>query len=340
MKTHLLNRIVPLVCIAALCGCADDDFKIDNERSFVTPPHAETESIEVAPSLTSATLRIKISGVGLRSAGVIYEEDNYKPTKETGTVVECEELVSGEQEVTVTGLDPSKNYYLRAFATNDRGTHYANVISTLASIEEVELGGITYPTVFYGNRLIMAENVRGIPTGTYNPSSPSIVSQYCYSGEESSYGCLMSWGAANMVCESFGNGWHLPSVEEWAQILTEIEEEAGSIASHIAVINSSTGKGTVNGGLAGLWCKSTSGWGAAEKNGNNNSGMTIEPAGYCSGLAPTSGINHKGLRTLLWSSSTLSTGEGRVVIFHADNTTVSYDANNPNNYGFSVRCVK
>ena len=322
------------ICLLLLSGCEDSDLQSDDE--FLPPPYAHTESLVIDPSMTSATLKIRVEGVHLTSVGAVFATDNYLPTKETGIVFESDNVSSGLQYVTVTGLDPAKSYYIRAFATNDRGTHYTNVKSTLESVTEVTLNGVTYPTIFYGGRLILAENLRNVPTGVFSNTSDKALATYCFSGDQEEYGCLMLQGAAKLACEELGGGWHLPTNAEWGDILNDIEEENGGNLRHATEIKGRYGI------KAAIAMKRPEGWltGSATP-GTNSSGFNAVPSGYTSGGANVAtSAQHVGQRALYWSASNFANGEGMVRILSRDWDNVQLDGNNPANYGFAVRCVR
>ena len=110
----------------------------------------------------------------------------------------------------ITGLQINTTYYLRAYATNSKGTGYGKqeIFVTLTSNETGTItdsrDGKTYKTVKIGYQWWMAENLN---YGTSN--------SWCYDEIIANcdfYGLLYSWNAAQNSCPA---DWHLPSDDEW-----------------------------------------------------------------------------------------------------------------------------
>jgi uncharacterized protein (TIGR02145 family) len=89
--------------------------------------------------------------------------------------------------------------------------------------EEIEYGGDTYDAVLIGDQIWIAKNLN------YNTTSGSM----CYGEDNSNYseltvqsncdkfGRLYDWAAAMGVCP---DGWHLPSNNEWYQLVNYVNE--------------------------------------------------------------------------------------------------------------------
>lgn len=137
---------------------------------------------------------------------------------------------TGNFESEVSGLQGGKTYYLRAYATNNKGTAYGNTISFQTPSAQgtvTDKEGNVYATIVIGTQTWMAENLRS----TKYPDGSSIGQDgfYYYNNDisnKSSYGCLYIWDVA-MRGEAASNsvpsgrqgvcpqGWHIPSDEEW-----------------------------------------------------------------------------------------------------------------------------
>jgi uncharacterized protein (TIGR02145 family) len=162
----------------------------------------------------------------------------------------------------LTGLETNTFYYVSAFATNEVGTAYGDVLSLVLwmnapgpDITDIESN--TYGSVKIGAQIWMAENLKATK---YNDGTPitlvtdetewenRITEAYCwYNNDETIYrdiyGALYNWYSVNTgkLCPT---GWHVPTDEEWTTLTDYLEsttyaggklKEAG--ASHWGVQN-------------------------------------------------------------------------------------------------------
>lgn len=83
------------------------------------------------------------------------------------------------------------------------------------------------------------------------------VSSYCYDNAEINclqYGRLYTWQAARQACQSLGDGWRLPTNEEWRQLarhyggLREESQDKGKAAYEALVIGGISGFNALRGG--------------------------------------------------------------------------------------------
>lgn len=143
--------------------------------------------------------------------------------------------------VIITGLNLSTVYYFRAFATNSAGTGYGGILSYRTFDGSVnDYDGFEYSTVRLGDQEWMASNLRStyfsngesIPkTGTEtknieNELNP--VYQWPFLSHEDhpellQYdGRLYTWYAVTDARKLCPDGWHIPSLEEWNELLHHI----------------------------------------------------------------------------------------------------------------------
>ena len=216
------------------------------------------------------------------------------PTLESG-VVTVEGSV-GEFIATLSGLPIGKLYFVRAFATNAKGTTYGNQFDFHAGCDMKTLtdyDGNVYNTVLIGNQCWMKENLRtthysdGWPI-TSTTSSDS-VAHYFYPNNSvdnvSVYGLLYNWSATMRDEESSDSipsgvqgicpeGWHVPSMSEWVAMIeyvqSQVEYRCNGNTSYIAVAladsigwTSTSGSCLVGANLAE----------------NNATGFSVRPAG-------------------------------------------------------------
>jgi len=201
-----------------------------------------------------------------------------------------------------------------------------------------DIDGNAYNTIQIGNQIWMADNLRttkyrngDIIKDTLGFSTWELFDEgsYCsYNQDDSNismYGRLYNWFAIDDRRSLAPVGWHIPSDEEWK----ELEMYLGMSQSEADL------KGPRENNEVGLKLKSTTGWNE-DKNGNNESGFTAVPSGFCGNYGDFDGL---GFDAIFWSSTLNSDGIpwrrglGYIAIGVARYT-------NGKNYGFSVRCIK
>jgi uncharacterized protein (TIGR02145 family) len=138
----------------------------------------------------------------------------------------------------LTGLTLGTTYYVRAYATNSKGTSYGStmVFQTMGNTFSDSRDGNIYKIVTIGEQLWMAENLKYLPSVV----SPTLGSQftpyyyiYGYNGTSvadarattnyQTYGVLYNWEASKAACPV---GWHLPGDAEWKQLATYLGGES------------------------------------------------------------------------------------------------------------------
>jgi uncharacterized protein (TIGR02145 family) len=176
------------------------------------------------------------------------------PTLESG-VVTVEGSV-GEFIATLSGLPIGKLYFVRAFATNAKGTTYGNQFDFYAGCDMKTLtdyDGNVYNTVLIGNQCWMKENLRtthysdGWPIEHGNTYSSS-VGYYYYPGNNNSgenvdvYGLLYNWKATMREEEASDSipsgvqglcpeGWHVPSMSELNALANYVSAQPGYLCN-------------------------------------------------------------------------------------------------------------
>ncbi len=246
----------------------------------------------------------------------------------------------------IKNLKPNTTYYVRAFATNTYGTAFGNVCKFKTSGIDVSnddtftdsRDGTTYKTVQIGYQVWMAENLKYLPK-VNPPNTVSIYDAYYYvygydgtnvneakaTTNYKTYGVLYNWSAAMSgehsssanpsgvrgVCPK---GWHLPSDEEWDELLSFVNDD----------IN------------AAYMLKSETGWNY-NGNGSNEFGFSALPGGERENVFN----NFRNIKNIgTWWSST--------EFFSSSiwNRSIEYNYNYVNrhssrsDFAYSVRCVK
>jgi len=172
--------------------------------------------------------------------------------------------------------------------------------------------GQAYTTVIIGGKTWMAKNLN-IETGN----------SWCYEDNISNcntYGRLYDWETAKNVCSNIG-GWHLPSRQEWIDLIEEVGGQKGERDQRVVWF------------YASQKLKATSGW---ENNaGTDNYHFTALPAGH-RGLDGEFG--NIGKYTNWWTSTDSSNYAYDFAMGMYYHDVDEY--NNDKNYGLSGRCIK
>jgi len=283
--------------------------------------------------------------------------DNFLAADKAGT---------GKFSCQLNSLMPNTTYYVRAYATCDKGTEV--VFTTLPTENETvtDIDGNVYNTVTFGDQIWMRENLRTtryadgtpIPDGTpdiahsdYKPYRYAVA--YGNSDVPIEYGLLYNWpaimhGAAPSKSNPSGvqgicpKGWHVPSIVEWQQMALYVNEQGmayNNLAYCIAkALAAQTGwTYSMNAGCPGNNPAS-----------NNASGFSALPTGLYS--SPWGDFKFEGLHD--WCYFWTTTNDDNIEPGSTAYTTYfNYDAadfnDNERDYnaqyvssGCAVRCVK
>ena len=303
-------------------------------------PTVTTDSVSMYNECTGTVLAD--GGAPVTQRGFCYDTLPL-PTVESNVVLAGDGL--GEFEATLTSLPIGKLYFVRAFATNAKGTTYGQQFDFLAGCDTKTLtdyDGNVYNTVTIGTQCWMKENLR---TTHYSDGWPmdegaissSTVAYYCYPnnwpGTYDLYGFLYN-GKALMRDEEYSNsipsgvqgvcptGWHVPSDNEWSVMINYLKRQ---------------NEYTCDGGI-GLAIADTFGWNESSgcNIGNlssplhNTTGFSARPAGFWY-------IYFHCFRegAYFWTSK----GGGALCHAHFDGTNLAPETFQME-YMFSVRCLR
>lgn len=239
----------------------------------------------------------------------------------------------------ITGLSENTKYYVRAYATNSKGTSYGYEESffTLESAGSLidSRDSYSYKWITIGTQMWMVENLAYLPSvsSSYDGSySDPYYYVYGYEGTSVSsakatdnyttYGVIYNWEAAKIACPT---GWHLPSDDEW-KILEKHLGMSHSDADDIGARYS---------GDVGKKLKSTSGW-IHNGNGNNSSGFNVLPGGY---RTDAGGFGLLGYGGNFWSSTEDAWSNAWFRNLDYYDHAVARNGNH-RRYNLSVRCLK
>jgi uncharacterized protein (TIGR02145 family) len=290
------------------------------------------------------------------------------PTLSNGVVIAEGDGLGGFSEL-LTGLSIGRLYFVRAFATNARGTGYGDQLYFTAesdSMTVTDYDGNVYNTVTIGTQIWMKENLK---TTHYSDGWPiefglniysTDVAYYYYPGDNVSnvemYGLLYNW-AAVMNGASFSGtnpsgvqgicptGWHVPSAAEWNQL-------RGYVNSHSMYACGSSSSQTAKALADSIGWYISSGYNNCspgnDPSSNNATGFSARQAG-CSrasgstGVASNNGTGYGGANFWCTTKSN-SSGDNPfyVGIPYASSASFNWPGGNgvSKTYGFSVRCLR
>jgi len=332
-----LNRVIYLVLVIIiqvflLLNCR-------KEAINIPPPTVQTSPVTII-TMTSANCGGEvISGTDVISCGVCWSTSqnptiaNSKTMDGTGVGVFTSYL---------TGLTANTTYYVRAYATNSKGTSYGNEVSLTTagfSFTVTDIDGNVYGAIKIGTQVWMAENLKvthylngdPIPDIIENEAWGSLATGgYCYYNNDpnnlATYGGLYNWYAAADGRNIAPMGWHVPTDAEWT-----------------ALISFLTDKNAVWTGIGGkLKETGTAHWQSPNAGATNETGFNALPGGWRA-------IDYMNVSFMgFWWSSTEEYDKSFAYFrdLTANSNTVIggpfviYGGRCAKMYGLSVRCLK
>jgi uncharacterized protein (TIGR02145 family) len=237
----------------------------------------------------------------------------------------------GKFSTSLTFDEVNVTYYLRAYAANAAGTAYGNEVTLrTAQIEVPDVEGNIYHAVTIGTKLWMAENLK---TKKFRDGSPipnvtdpavwgiTMTPAYCDikndEANSSIYGRLYNWHAATDSRGLVPAGWHLPSQDEWTDLIYYL---GGPSAAGGRLKEA----GTVH-------------WMSPNSEATNETGFNALPASDASGWDFRFEMFHYAGN--FWSST--STGDDQAWYLGVRYDTGAAEGTvYTKGHGYSVRCVK
>jgi len=261
----------------------------------------------------------------------------------------------GSFVIKIDGLEPNTTYYVRAFATNSAGTAYGGQFQfkTLiggapcpgaATITDID--GNIYHTVLIGNQCWMAENLNTTKyrngTGISHPGTNNTQWQnnttgaYAYYNQDllfrEKYGLLYNRYAVNNVNGLCPTGWHVPSRDEWDQLVSYVNSgyPTGQVLKSCRQVNSPLG-----GDCSTQWIPR---WDEHETcYGTDVFGFSGLPGGYRS---YDGNYDRLGKSGSWWSAYDVNTQLDWIRILSYDSNYLVFGYNLYLAAGRSVRCIK
>lgn len=306
------------------------DNKSNEVTTTITPVLNATISTTPPSSVTATTAKtggnITSDGGGIISIrGVCY---GTSPNPTIAGTKTNDGTDTGIFTSNLSGLTPNTTYYIRAYATNNKGTSYGNEITFKTYFGEVtDIDGNIYLTVKIGNQVWMAEDLKVtkyndgsiIPNVTNNSAWASLTSgAYCsYNNDinyKNIYGLIYNWYAIN-TGRLAPEGWHVATDAEWTTLSNYLGGEV------------------VAGGK--LKESGTSRWQSPNGGATNETGFTSLPGGLRNDNGTFAGISTLGY---WWCSTEYNAGISWNRWTNNSNSALSR-TNGNKTYGFYIRCI-
>ena len=332
-QIHSIMALLLLIgVLATSCGDDDSTGPVESHVPILTTTNVATITRSSAQSGGTIT---SDNGYAITARGVCWST-NAQPTIAHSSTADGSG--TGTFTSSITGLAYNTTYYVRAYATNSRGTGYGDTMSftTLDSAYTVmDVGGNEYSAISIGTQVWMTENLKvtqyrngeHIPYVTDNADWMALSDgAICYYSNDPAnlldavgpYGCLYNWYAVNDNRGLAPAGWHIPTEADWQ---TLVDYLGGNAVAGGKMKEAGTGH-----------------WQSPNTGATNESGFTALPAGLR--IHENGSFQQMGLSTGFWSSADPEFGSytmGAFMMFD-EAGFINYDDNIVR--GLSVRCVR
>ncbi|MDD2279740.1 MAG: fibrobacter succinogenes major paralogous domain-containing protein [Bacteroidales bacterium] len=317
-ETSVIKKYVGSVENGFSIRCIKEDLNL--------PVLTTTEVTQITPTTAVSGGDITNDGVSpVKARGVCWS------TNETPTINDNKTADGEGKGIFISemkGLVKKTTYYVRAYASNSKGTSYGEIIKFTTPEDVKDASGNVYSTVKIGTQTWMAENLKTTKykDGTaitldeewYNDNTPI----YCwYDNDETAnkdtYGALYTWYVVNTgkICPT---GWHVPTNDDWATLTAYL------------------GGSAVAGGK--LKEVGTTHWLSPNTGATNASGFTALPGGI---ITRMTGFGFLGTDAVWWSATDDSSDSSQAYMQGMTNEdAMIIEQTNPKKMGSSIRCVK
>ncbi len=356
IRLWISATMLALSSVFLVTNCTKDD---DVIKDATLPVLTTTEVIAVTQTTaTSGGVITSDGGATVTARGVCWSTSQSPTIADNKT---SDGTGAGSFTSAITELIANTTYYVRAYATNSKGTGYGSVMSfttpensggtivfnpniTYGSITDID--GNTYKTVTIGTQTWMAENLK---VTKYNDGAaiPNVTDATAWSelttgalcdyentpSNSETYGKLYNWYAVNTgkLCPT---GWHVPSDAEWTTL------------ENYLIANGYNYDGTTTEDKIAKAMASSSGWESYSEAGTvgnndypekqNASGFTALPGGSRLSNGSFYLVGYYGY---WWSATEDNTFNAWYrVMDYLYSDVISYYDNKE--LGFSVRCLR
>jgi uncharacterized protein (TIGR02145 family) len=326
MNSRFLIKKIAIISILSLCftSCKKNDY--GNNLLIIS-----TDTIfNITQTTANITSEISSDGVNLVTARGVCWGTVQLPTIQDNKTEDSSGV--GSFTSSIEGLLADTEYNIRAYAINDAGTNYGNLLTFTTPKPFPENGSIvkdiddnSYHTLVIGNQVWLQENLK---TSKYTNGEPVInftdttawawgnITYGAYSNYNNDtslsnvYGKLYNWYSINDTRGVCPDGWHIPSKTEWEELINVL------------------GGAAVAGGK--LKETGTAHWLSPNTGATNEFGFTALPSGF---REVNGAFQSQGYVTYIWTSTeTIDYGLGWGEASIGFITSMK-------NIGLSVRCT-
>jgi uncharacterized protein (TIGR02145 family) len=339
--------------------------KKDEEKKIEVPNISTLAVTEVTATTAISGGEITSDGGGeITSKGIVWSTSP-NPTFEQHTGITVEGAGTGLFQSTLTGLTQNTTYYLKAYANNSAGAAYGSQAQFTTELDGVsgqpcpgsptvsDIDGNIYNTVLIGNQCWIKENLKTTKyrdgTSIEYPGSDNeawyfnTTGAYAWFGNDTSwkdsYGALYNWYAVNYTNGLCPKGWHVPSDDEWAQLIdylaaqgfpnSNVPNGAGNALKSCRQVNSPLG-GDCNSTEHPRWDSH------GARHGFDEYGFSGLPSGIRTFSGTFAFIGDFGW---WWSSTEIHSVNAWYRYLNNSNDQVTR-YNDNKTYGYAVRCLK
>ncbi len=307
-----------IICLYFFTGC-------HKENKISTPivpslPIIATDSVTNILS-NAATVYSKVMEYGSSSItvrGVCWKTSSNPTISDNKT---SDGIGTGIFTSSITGLNSSTTYYIKAYSTSSVGTAYSSELSFTTGLPFVIIS--TQKWTLKNLDIATYRDGTPIPQVTNAAAWASLTTgAYCYYKNDSAtyaatYGKLYNWYAVNDVRGLAPLGWHIPSDAEWTTLSTNLGGDAAA-------------GGTMKEAGTTHWLNSNIG-------ATNSSGFTGLPSGHCDINGQFDNIGYYGS---CWSSTEYNVDVNKALFRYLSYGNSSFlKFNYAKTTGFSIRCL-
>lgn len=224
-----MNRIIFLwlISIGIICSSC---------KKEAVPPRVLTDAVtNILPNEATCGGQIVYDGnARISECGLCWSTHPYPSIEDDKMIVS-----SSKDHFTgnISSLIPFTTYFVRAYATNEQGTAYGDIVrfSTPKIPGEIvyDVDGNLYHSITIGTQVWLLENlktthfrngdtIKNIQTDNIAWNVIQIPAYCSYENDDSLasiYGLLYNWYAVGDSRGLTPEGWHVPSVDEWQQLI-------------------------------------------------------------------------------------------------------------------------